>query len=234
MKQIPLDILAQSDHSFETYLPGPNEWAVAQLREWVPQQAGQGAWACSAQAPVYLWGERGVGKTHLLTALASLWVQRGARVAWFSARTPLPWGLAEGLDLIVLDECEQFSAEQQHGAFALFVDAATRGVQLMTAGQLPPVDLPLREDLRTRLGWGHILALRPASEAQSRAVLRREADRRGLFLSDEVMDYLLSRFARDLKHLMGLLARLDAFALTHKRGLTVPLLRQMLNEEMPV
>ena len=46
-----------------------------------------------------------------------------------------------------------------------------------------------------------------------RAALRREADRRGLFLSDELMDYLLVRFARDLGSLMGLLDRLDRYAL---------------------
>ena len=64
-----------------------------------------------------------------------------------------------------------------------------------------------------------------------RAALRREADRRGTFLSDEVMDYLLTRFARDLKHLMAQLDRLDEFSLASKRAITVPLLKQMLAEE---
>ena len=75
-----------------------------------------------------------------------------------------------------------------------------------------------------------MLAIQPLSETESRAALRREADRRGLFLSDEVMDHLLTRFSRDLKHLMDLLDRLDRFALVHKRAITVPLLRQMLAE----
>ena len=57
--------------------------------------------------------------------------------------------------------------------------------------------------------------------------LRREADRRGAFLSDEVMDHLLTRFARDLKHLMALLDRLDHFALAEGRVVTVPLLKKM-------
>ena len=96
---------------------------------------------------------------------------------------------------------------------------------------MPPVDLPLRDDLRSRLGWGHVLAIAPLSEEQTRATLRREADRRGLFLSDDVMDYLLTRFARDLKHLMVLLDRLDEFALVTKRAITVPLVKQMLAEE---
>ena len=66
-----------------------------------------------------------------------------------------------------------------------------------------------------------------------RAALRREADRRGVFLSDEVMDYLLTRFARDLKNLMRLLDRLDDFSLATQRAITVPLLRKMLAEEVP-
>ena len=45
------------------------------------------------------------------------------------------------------------------------------------------------------------------------------------------MDHLLTRFSRDLKHLMGLLDRLDAFSLSTKRAITVPLLRQMLAED---
>jgi len=91
--------------------------------------------------------------------------------------------------------------------------------------------LPLREDLRTRLGWGHVFAIQPLAEEQTRAALRREADRRGLFFSDDVMDYLLTRFARDLKHLMALLDRLDEFSLATKRAITVPLLKRMLAEE---
>ena len=83
----------------------------------------------------------------------------------------------------------------------------------------------------TRLGWGHVFALEPPGETEVRAVLRREADRRGTFLSDDVMDYLLTRFARDLKHLMAQLDRLDTFSLATKRAITVPLLKQMLAEE---
>ncbi|MGS0757935.1 HdaA/DnaA family protein, partial [Roseateles sp. GG27B] len=108
---------------------------------------------------------------------------------------------------------------------------ATQGLAVVAAGSLPPTDLPLREDLRTRLGWGPTFGLQPLSEAGVRAALRREADRRGVFLAEEVIDYLLTRFARDLKHLMRLLDRLDEFALATKRAITVPLLRQMLLDE---
>jgi DnaA family protein len=76
-----------------------------------------------------------------------------------------------------------------------------------------------------------VFALEPLGENDTRAVLRREADRRGIFLSDEVMDYLLTRFSRDLQHLMALLERLDEFALSQHRTVTVPLLKRMFEQE---
>lgn len=228
MKQIPLQMAPNAAPSFDQYLVGANSLALAQLRGLRPTGPGR-----SAAAPVYLWGSAGTGKSYLLQALAQAWQQDGQRVSWFHCGLAAPWAIDEHAGLVVLDDCERYDPEQQHAAFALFVDAATRGAVVAAAGRLPPVDLPLRDDLRTRLAWGHVLALQALSEAETRAAVRREADRRGIFLSDDVMDHLLTRFARDLKHLMALLDRLDVFALTHKRAVTVPLLKQMLAEEGP-
>jgi hypothetical protein len=74
----------------------------------------------------------------------------------------------------------------------------------------------------------HIRILAYASDAERREVLRSEADARGLFLSDEVMSYMLSRFSRDLSSLMILLDHLDQFALETKRAMTIPLIKSML------
>ncbi|TMH09686.1 MAG: DnaA regulatory inactivator Hda [Betaproteobacteria bacterium] len=220
MKQIPLAIALDTAPSFDSFVIGANAMAVAHL----------GAMQ-AASPPVYLWGPSGSGKTHLLHALADRFQQRGLRVGWFSAADPAPWAVDDTRSLLVFDGCDEFDAHQQQSAFALFVEATTRAAPVASAGRVPPVDLPLRDDLRSRLGWGHVLAIAPLSEEQTRATLRREADRRGLFLSDDVMDYLLTRFARDLKHLMVLLDRLDEFALVTKRAITVPLVKQMLAEE---
>jgi DnaA family protein len=160
-----------------------------------------------------------------------VWLGDGLRVGAFSPATPLPWLFDEGWSLIALDDCDAFDAAQQQAGFALFVEATTAGIPVVAAGKVPPVDLPLRDDLRSRLGWGVVFALQPLAEADVRAVLRQAADQRGIFLGDEVMDYLLTRFARDLTHLMALLARLDEFALSQKRAVTVPLLKQMLAKQ---
>jgi DnaA family protein len=123
---------------------------------------------------------------------------------------------------------------QQHAAFNWFVHAATPGSArqpwVLAAGLLPPQDLPLREDLRTRLGWGHVFHLQVLGENERRAVLVRHAHALGMTLNTDLLDYLLSRFSRDLGHLIDLLHRLDAFALQTQRPLTIPLLRAMLDE----
>ena len=222
MKQIPLAITPPPDLGFDSLLVGPNAHAVQHLRT-----------LASPATPVYLWGPAGSGKTHLLKALAEQRLTQGERVGWFDAATALPWPLDEGWTLIVVDDCQALDAERQHAAFALFVEAGSHGVQWAAAGQLPPVDLPIRDDLRTRLGWGHVFAMQTLAEGETRAALRREADRRGILLTDEVMSYLLTHFQRDLKHLMRLLDQLDEFALSEHRAVTVPLLKKMLAESTP-
>lgn len=219
MKQLPLALVAEPAPSLDSFVPGANAALLEHLRA-----------LDDGGTPLYLWGPAGSGKTHLLRALADRCQRHGGQAGWFDAHTPLPWSAGPGWALVCLDDCHAYDAQRQQAAFALFVDAATSGLRIVAAGAMPPVDLPVREDLRTRLGWGPVYALQPLGDAEARAALRREADRRGILLTDEVMDYLLNRFARDLGHLMALLERLDGYALAQHRAVTVPLLRQMLAE----
>jgi DnaA family protein len=225
MKQLALPIAPRPADGFEALVVGPNAQAVAHLRSL--------ALAAAPGAPLYLWGDAGTGKTRLLRALAAQRQAHGESIGWFDADDALPWTLDEHWGLVVVDRCEALDAAHQQAAFALFVEAGSQGVQWAAAGRLPPVDLPLRDDLHSRLGWGHVFALQALAEGETRSALRREADRRGILLGDEVMDYLLTRFARDMGHLMALLDRLDGFALAEQRAVTVPLLRKMLAEEGP-
>lgn len=217
MHQLPLPIAREPARSFASFVSGGNRLALDGLR-----QARPGA------PPIYLWGPPGCGKTHLLQALSEERRREGQPLGWFDAASPLPWVFDVDWQLLVLDRCDEFDLPRQQAAFALFVDATDQGVPVAAAGRLPPVDLPLREDLRSRLGWGQVLALQPLSEAETRAALAHEAGRRGIDLGDEVMAYLLTRCARDLKSLMTLLDRLDRYALGRQRAVTVPLLREML------
>jgi len=154
--------------------------------------------------------------------------EQGASVGWLDATVQEPPEFNENWAAVLMYECHWYTVVQQHAAFNGFVNAQTHQRWVLGAGELPPADLKLREDLRTRLGWGHVFHLQVLSEPERRAVLRKAADARGIFLGDDVMDYILTRFSRDLGHLMELLDLIDGYALQTKRGITIPLIKSMM------
>lgn len=228
MKQIALDIGLASVPSFSNFFAGPNEAALRHLELW----AGN---TLRSPVPAYLWGEPGSGKTHLLKAVSETLREQGARAGWLDASVLEPPEFDDTWAAVILDECHLYTAVQQQAAFNWFVNALSSADGqprwVLAAGNLPPADLALREDLRTRLGWGHVFELHALTEPERRAVLRREADARGVFLSDEAMDFMLTRFSRDLSSLMQLLDQLDGYALQTQRAITIPLIKAMLENE---
>jgi DnaA-homolog protein len=228
MKQIALDIGLASAPSFANFFCGPNEAALKHVALW----AGN---ALRSPVPTYLWGESASGKTHLLKAVCEALREQGAASGWMDASMMEPPDFDERWAAVVLDDCHLYTAVQQQAAFNWFVNALNapdgRPRWVLAAGNAPPADLQLREDLRSRLGWGHVFALQALTEIERRAVLRKEADARGVFLSDDAMDFILSRFSRDLGSLMQLLDQLDAYALQTKRAITIPLIKSMLENE---
>lgn len=225
MKQIALDIGLSTGPTLDNFCVGPNEEAFKHLQLWVGAHTAP---MHRSPVPTYLWGPGGSGKSHLLKAVREALRGQGARVGWLNAGVHQAPEFNEAWACVLLDEVHLYTAAQQHTAFNWFVNAQTHQRPVMAAGELPPTDLPLRDDLRTRLGWGHTFALRVLSEPERRAVLRKAADARGVFLSDEVMDYMLTRFSRDLGSLMELLELLDGYALQTKRAITVPLIKSMM------
>ena len=224
MKQLALDIGLARAPSLATFFAGPNEAAWRHLQLWAGSPT-------RSPVPTYLWGATGSGKTHLLRAVEETLREQGASAGWLDPSMVEPPEFDERWAVLLLDDVHLYSAVQQHAAFAWFVQAQTLQRGVLAAGALPPADLKLREDLRTRLGWGHVFQLHVLSEPERRAVLRQAADARGVFLSDEVMDFILHRFSRDLDSLMELLDHLDAYALQAQRAVTIPLIRSMLESE---
>lgn len=228
MKQLALDIGLSTRPTLDTFFAGPNEAALNHLRLWT--SAGT-----RAPVPTYLWGDTGSGKTHLLQAVHQALSDQGLSAGWLDSHTTRPPEFSDDWVAVLMDDVQHYNTEQQHTAFNWFVHALTPRTGaprwVLAAGQLPPADLKLRDDLRTRLGWGHVYRLQVLGEPERRAVLRQAADARGLFLGDEVMGYMLSRFSRDLGSLMHLLDHLDHYALQTQRPLTIPLVRAMLENE---
>lgn len=253
MRQLLLDLGSPAVPGLDAFVTGgqaQNEALLAWLAAW-PAVEGP-------LSPAYIWGAPGSGKTHLLRAMVERALGLGFGVIWLNAQTCQMWDAAQpgAPTLALLDDCDRLDDDSQHLAFKLFIESAAAlaaretgarpaepGAQepsesgelfILAAGRLPVVDLPVRDDLRTRLGWGLSFALQPLDESGVRDVLQQAAQRRGMLpLSEEVLAYLLSRHERDLGSLMGLLDRLDDYALSEHRLVTIPLFKQMLASESP-
>jgi len=201
MQQLVLDIGPASEPDFENYVAGANAEALERVRSL--------AAGTLREAIVYLWGEPGSGRTHLLRA-----------------------ALKVNPHLVVADDVETLDDTAQQRLFAA-INAAREGEpSVLAAGRQPPAQLALREDLRTRLAWGLVYQLKPLTDAQKALHLRAQAARRGLPLSDEVIGYLLSRLPRDLSSLNAVLEALDRYSLATKRPVTVPLVRAALEKKL--
>ena len=221
MKQIALDIGLSTAPGFANFLVGPNAGVVQHLKLWA-------LGASRSPVPTYLWGESASGKTHLLQSAVAALKDQGLQVGWLDASMFEPPAYQEAWSAVAMDDVHLYTAVQQHAAFNWFVNAQTHQHWVLAAGNAAPAGLKLREDLRTRLGWGHGFEVLALNETERRAVLRQEADARGVFLSDEVMDFILNRFSRDLGSLMQLLIQLDGYALQTQRAITIPLVKSML------
>lgn len=224
MKQLPLDIGLGRVPTLDSFLAGPNEAAWKHLQLWAASPT-------RSPVPTYLWGAPGSGKTHLLQAVQESLREQGATAGWLDPSLPEAPPFDERWAVVLMDDVHAYNAVQQHAAFSWFVQAQALQRGVLAAGLQAPAHLKLREDLRTRLGWGHVFELHVLSEPERRAVLRQAADARGVFLGDEVMDFILHRFSRDLGSLMQLLDHLDAYALQAQRAITIPLIKSMLENE---
>ncbi len=229
MKQITLDIGLATGPTLENFFPGPNLAVSSHLKLWLGAESA--APALRSPVPTYLWGSHGSGKTHLLKAVREALREQGGVAGWLDAATLEPPDYDETWVAVLMDDVHLYTAVQQHAAFSWFVNAQSLQRAVLAAGDVPPADLQLRDDLRSRFGWGHVFGLKVLSEPERRAVLRQAADARGVFLGDEVMDFMLTRFSRDLGSLMELLDLLDGYSLQTKRAITVPLIKSMMDNQ---
>ncbi len=193
MRQLALGISPLQQPTLDNFVPGGNAELLARLREF---QAGK-----FPDAVLYLWGESGSGKSHLLTACA------GPNV---------------------VDDVEKLNETSQIALFSAINEARQSGGKVLAAGNAPPAQLPLREDLKSRLAWGLVYQVKLLTDEERSVFLRGEAERRGLHLPDEVIAYLLTRMRRDTRSLTAVLDRLDRASLEQKRPITLPLLRETL------
>jgi DnaA family protein len=207
--QLALDLLQPLHPTLANFVAGRNREAVATLQRVAAGEA--------ADRIVYLWGEPGCGRSHLLQALAEM---AGAYV-WTPQSAPEHSGVA------LVDDVELLEADAQVALFnRLNAVRAQSDAACVITGPVAPAQLQLREDLRTRLAWGLVYQLHALSDWEKVDALNTHAASRGLHLSGDVIPYLLNHLPRDMRTLVAALDALDAYALARKRALTLALVRE--------
>ncbi|SEQ31958.1 regulatory inactivation of DnaA Hda protein [Ectothiorhodospira magna] len=228
-RQLTLDVTLRDGTDFQTFHPGEQGGLTLEAVRGLARGAGE--------RQIYLFGDAGTGKTHLLQAACHEVAEWGGRVAY------LPMGMTagggpdvlqgwDGVDLIALDELDRMPWEPdlEQALFNLINGVRDAGGRLLlasrTAPRLLPVALP---DLGSRLFWGPVFQLRPLTDPQKCQALIARARQRGFDLSPEVCDYLLRHHRRDLPSLITLLEALDRESLAARRRLTVPFVKHVLD-----
>lgn len=227
MNQLPLALRWPRHQRFEYFHAGANAAALAALED--AAQHTDAPW-------LFVSGASGSGKTHLLMASCQAAAAHSRSVQYLplrSLRGPLADAIrgSAGCDLLALDDVQALAGDSdaELALFNAYNRAHDEGTAVLFAADVPPAQLQVQlPDLRSRLGACSVLALKPLSEAERRTVLREHAAARGIELDAAVLDWLFTRYARDLGALHDLLEQLDSASLAARRRITVPFLREYL------
>ncbi len=241
-KQFALDISHSPQASLENYLPGKDLALISALQDieksWGKAHAQQSSNPLNHRW-IYWWGPEGSGRTHLLNAIENAAKHAGLLHIALSPLEPTNWvrleekmsALAQSdtPSVITVDDVEQLDDRLVGSLFRILNGVqASKAIHIFMAGNAAPANLKLREDLRTRLGWGLIFQTQLLDDDEKIQALEEAAKERGLVLSPDVLPWLLSRFYRDMPSLMALIDALDAYSLETKRAVTLPLVRELL------
>lgn len=203
-RQLTLDLVQPGPPSLDNFVAGRNAEVVAALRA---VMSGQG------ERFIYLWGETGAGRSHLLKALGEL-----------SSGTP---SFDTRQRLYVVDDVDRCDEPHQQRLFVLLNEIRADGTaRFVAAGNAAPMHLALRDDVRTRLAWGLVYQVHALSDDEKAQALSAHAVSRGLTLPADVIDYLLTHMPRDMRTLVAVVDALDSYALSVKKPVNLALVRQ--------
>ena len=202
-----------------------------------------------AYNPLFIYGESGLGKTHLLHAIGhyaeSLYPT--IRVKYVSSeeftndfinsiannRGTAFQSRYRNIDILLIDDIQflQGKAETQEAFFHTFNTLHDHNKQVVITSDLPPKSLTGFEDrMRTRFEWGLLTDVQTPDLETRIAILRKKAEKEKLKVPDEILEFIASKVTSNIRELEGTLIRVTAFASLNKSAVDLPLVQTVLKD----
>lgn len=219
--QLPLAITWRDQATFTNFYTGDNAQLVDSLQS-------------INEVLVYLWGEQGCGKTHLLQAVCQQSTSSAPVYLPLKELLQMQPAVLEGMEAmnpICLDDIQVIAGKKgwEEAFFHLFNRVRDLGNKMIISATAPPNKLNIQlPDLVSRLGWGTVYQVKALNDEGKKTALQQRAKNRGLQLPDEVIEFVLRRSLRDTNSLFNLLDRLDIASLVEQRKLTIPFVKRYL------
>ena len=224
--QLPLNVTLNDESRFDNFYPHNNEQIILALQAFLKT---------SNETVFYLWGDRGVGKSHLLQAAAALAKDEHVSALYIDGAShdihsadlivaveSCGWLCVDNIDAMIS------TPEWQEAVFHVFNSLKDRQAKILVSAEVSPRQLTIElEDLRSRLAWGEVYQVHSLSDHDKVRVLQFRANLRGLKLSDEVASYLLNRMPRNMSDLFQVLVTLDEASMAAQRAITIPFVKSV-------
>lgn len=225
-QQIPLPLAITARYSWDNFYIGRNQELVNTLH----------AQPRATQGLLYLWGESGVGKSHLLQAASQGASEQGAKVFFLDLGQALfytPDILADlnGFDMVCLDNIDAIAgqAEWELALFSLYNLIMEQDSTLIVTAARPAtqtgIELP---DLLSRLQQGLTFRIQPLDAADIKQAIDEQMQQYGFSGDYELVDYIANRTRRDMSALAENFSRLNEASLVEQRALSKPFIKKTL------
>jgi len=205
-----------------------------------------------AYNPLFIYGESGLGKTHLLHAIGhyarSLYA--GSRVRYVSSeeftnefinsirddKAAAFQRRYRDVDVLLVDDIQFLSGkvQTQEEFFHTFNTLHNANKQIVITSDLPPKQLPDFEDrMRSRFEWGLITDVQPPDLETRIAILRKKTLQERLTVPPDVLEFIASKISTNIRELEGALIRVTAFANLNRQPVDLPLAEIVLKDLIP-
>ncbi len=183
-------------------------------------------------AEIYVYGETGKGKTHLLQGAISRALAKKKNGMYIDCNEPMPEHVIDyidQLDWIGIDNINQIDSQQQHLFFDLYNRAKLSEISIIVSGPTAPSSLSIMKDLKTRLGLATVFELEELNDDLTKEVLKNQMNERNLTIETKVYEYLFKHYSRNLNILISSINLLDRASLQSKQGITIPFVKKTLD-----